>query len=423
MDSSLYIRQARLHGQEGLSDIAVRNGRIASIEPARPEPPPGNLSVIDAAGRLADRGFVNIHTHLDKANLLYRMTPELFGGTLEENREFLKRLKRAYRKEEVKERARTVIEEMITNGVTAIRTQVDVDPTARLAALEALLELKQEMASRITLQLSAFPQEGVLKAGARELMEEAMRLGADVVGGLPLVESSWDDRRRHIDILFEIARRFDRDIEAQVDESNNPQEFILPYLAEKALAEGMQGRASATHCIALSAVDDAVAARTIEAVAAAEMNVIITPSCNLITRFGLPEGVASRPNNSITRVKELLAAGARVAMGTDNIRDIFYPLGNGSMLREMHVLATTTRMTTNDEIDRLFEMASASGAAVMRLESGIEAGKPADLVVFDAATRRDALCGPGVISHVIRNGRETTRSYILTKEGDDTQCR
>jgi len=125
--------------------------------------------------------------------------------------------------------------------------------------------------------------------------------------------------------------------------------------------------------------------------------------------------VISRPNNSITRVKELLAAGVRVALGTDNIRDIFYPLGNGSMLREMHVLATTTRMTTDDDIDSLYQMATLNGAKIIGLEYGLEVGRRADLIVLEATNRRDALCGPGIIPHVIQNGREVASSSCSRK--------
>ena len=402
------LKNARTPAHDKPVDILVEDGVVSEVGALKGRG-------FDCKGLLLCSGFVNIHTHLDKADLLTRMRPDQFGKSLEENRKLLKTFKRDYTVEEIKERAGKVIREFVANGVTAIRTQVDVDSTGGLKPLKALKELKAE--SPVNLQVCAFPQQGVVDGKSREMVEEALKSGADLLGGLPLVEKTREEQTQHIDILFELAKKYDVDLEVQVDESNNPQDFLLPTLAEKTIENGWGGRVSATHCISLSAVDDKVAAETIKLVKAARMNVIVTPSANLITQFRIPDGVHSRPNNSITRVKELVEAGVNVALGTDNVRDIFYPLGNCSILREMHVLAAATRMTRADDPDSLFEMAGANGARIMGLNYGIKKGCLADFVLLDAKSRRDALNGRPVVPYVIRGGKMVCESKLEVKHG------
>jgi len=402
----LVVANARTD-EEKTVDIGIKDGIIVKIGKITEK----SKKRIDARGNAVVPGFVNIHTHLDKADLLSKMSRSQFGGTLEQNRELLKGFKRDYTIQNIKERARPVILEMVAHGCTAIRTQVDVDSTGGLVPLKALTELKEELKDVVTLQICAFPQEGVLKPGTRERLEEAAET-ADVIGGLPLIESDPDSQKEHVDILFEVAKKNNRDLEIQIDESNDPSDFLLPYLAQKTIDEGYEGRVSATHCISLSAVDDETAQKTIDLVKKAAINIIVTPSANLITRF--PD-VKRRPYNSITRVKELLEAGINVAIGTDNIRDIFFPLGNCSMLREMHCLATTTRMTAYGDEKKLFDMASVNGARIMGLGYGIAEGNAADLIVLNKGTLLGALDNLAFIPYVIKHGRLVSSTLLNTK--------
>jgi cytosine deaminase len=410
MGYDLIIRDARLKDHGPSVDIGIKDGKIHNI---------GNIKdtlfqdrEVKAEHNLVIPGFVNSHTHLDKADLLSKMKPSQFGGTLEENRRLIREFKENYTIAEVKERAGRVIREMAKGGITAIRTQVDVDPTAKLLPLKAICELRKEYARIVDIEICAFPQEGVFKPGVRELLEQALNGGADLLGGLPLVEKTGKKQKEHIDVLFQIAKKYDVELEVQIDESNNPEDFMLPYLVKKTIEEGYQGRVSATHCISLSKVDNRIANGVIKGAKEAEINIILTPSCNLITSF--PEIGGSRPYNSITRVRDLVENSVNVAMGTDNIRDIFYPLGNGSMIREMHVLATTTRMNRVEDVEHIFDMASLNGAKILNLDYGVDVGRQADLLITNSTTKRGVISSQEIIPYVVKNGRVVSVSRILS---------
>ena len=292
---------------------------------------------------------------------------------------------------------------MLSKGITAIRTQVDVDPTAGLVPVKSLLKLKEKFKDRAYIEISAFPQEGVVDEAKRDLMEKAIELGADVVGGLPLVEEKGKEKR-HLEILFELAKQYNKKLDIQVDETNDPRMSILPDVIKKTEEENFAGRVTVTHAIALSRFPTEEAIQMIQQMKALKINVIVTPSANMITRFAEINDLWIRPSNSITRVTELYDNGVNVALGTDNVRDIFYPFGNCSMIRELHMLVSATRMTTRDYIDAALEMATTNGAKLLGLNYGIEEGRQADIIITDGTSKLDILNSDETIPCVIKNG-------------------
>ena len=394
---SLVIKNARINDTT-ISDIGINNGKIEKIGKLN-----NGETNIDANKHYVISGFVNSHCHLDKSNLLDKMTEDHLGKTLEENRLLLKKLKSSYSESDIEKRATDTIERMLSKGITAIRTQVDVDPTAGLVPIKSLLKIKNKFKDRVYLEISAFPQEGVVDEEKRELMEKAIELGADVVGGLPLVEEKGNEKR-HLEILFEIAKQYNKDLDIQVDETNDPRMSILPEVIKKTKEENFNGRVTVTHAIALSRFPSEKAMQMIQQMKALNINVIVTPSANMITRFAEINDLWIRPSNSITRVTELYDNGINVAIGTDNVRDIFYPFGNCSMIRELHMLVSATRMTTRDYIDAAISMATTNGAKLLGLNYGIEEGRQADIIITDGMSKLDILNSDETIPCVIKNG-------------------
>ena len=395
---SLVIQNARINDTT-ISDIGINNGKIEKIGKLK-----DGKTNINANKHYVISGFVNSHCHLDKSNLLDKMTEDHLGKTLEENRLLLKKLKSSYSEPDIEKRATDTIERMLSKGITAIRTQVDVDPTAGLVPTKSLLKIKNKFKDRVYLEISAFPQEGVVDEAKRELMEKAIELGADVVGGLPLVEEKGKEKR-HLEILFELAKEHNKKLDIQVDETNDPRMSILPEVIKKTKEENFNGRVTVTHAIALSRFPSEKAMQMIQQMKNLNINVIVTPSANMITRFSEINDLWIRPSNSITRVTELYDNGINVALGTDNVRDIFYPFGNCSMIRELHMLVSATRMTTRDYIDGALAMATTNGAKLLGLNYGIEEGRQADIIITDGTSKLDILNSDETIPCVIKNGK------------------
>ncbi|HOG74575.1 MAG TPA: amidohydrolase family protein [Methanofastidiosum sp.] len=394
----IIIKNAKIN-ENTISDIGIRNGAIEKLGKLE-----NGLKTIDAEGKFVLNGFVNSHCHLDKSNLLDKMGEGQFGKSLEENRRLLKELKSTYSKKDIQGRASIAIEKMLAKGVTAIRTQVDVDSTCGLVPIEALLQVKKKYEGRVSIEISAFPQEGVVGDEKNELMEKAIEKGANVVGGLPLVEDK-TNQKKHLNLIFEIAKKYGKSLDIQVDESNDPRTSILPELIKKTSEEKFFNRVNVTHAISLSRFPTQKALGYIDEMARLGMSVIVTPSANMITRFVEESDVWMRPSNSITRVTELCDKGIQVSLGTDNIRDIFYPFGNCSMIRELHMLISATRMTSKDHIDKAFEMATINGAKLLGLNYGIEPGKDADLIITNSFSKIDILNNDEIVPCTIKNGK------------------
>ena len=249
----MIIRRVRLDDEQPCVDIGIRGERIAAIE--------GHLDregcdEIDAEGRVALPGFIEPHLHLDKA-FFHRRLPTRFG-TLDEAIKVTGVLKGRQVRSDVLLRSRRVIDMAIANGTTLIRAHPDVDPIQGLIGVETALELRQEYRDLIDIQIVAFPQEGILKSkGVPALMQQALKLGADVVGGCPYNEFTWDDTRAHIDQVFEIALEHGRDVDMHADFSDHAtdQRFAAAgYIARKTIELGYQGRVALGHVTSLASL-------------------------------------------------------------------------------------------------------------------------------------------------------------------------
>jgi cytosine deaminase len=407
MELDLVIRRANVVGLEKIKDIAIEDGRIVKICDEVEE---FGEEEVDARGRLTSPGFVDAHMHLDKA-LLGQETPNV-SGTLREAIEIMGRKKREFKVETVKERAVRVVKMAVGNGTTTLRTNVDVDPIVGLTGLEALLHVKEECSDLADIQIVAFPQEGMTNIeGAEELLREAMKRRADVVGGIPALDP---DPQQHIDKIFSIARDFGVDISMHIDESDDPRDLTLEYYAEKAIEEEYPRNMTAGHCCSLAAVDDGVASRVIRKVCEAGINVVALPSTNLYLQ-GRGDNYPIR--RGITRVRELLNAGVNVLYASDNIRDPFNPFGNANMLELALILAHGAHMGGMDDLETIFRMGTVNAARAVGIKEdyGIEEGKKADIVVLDAQSPQEAIISRSKALYVIKNGDLIVEDGKLTR--------
>jgi cytosine deaminase len=411
----LIIRNAQLRHTQETCDIGVVDGQIATIEPRISQ---RGQREIEADGRLTVPTFIEPHVHLDKALISGSVRPNR-SGTLDEAIEIIWERKRTYTIEDIVNRASKVLRWGIRHGTTIFRTHVDVDTIGGLVPMEALLEVKRRFAGIIRLQIVAFPQEGIVHhPGTAELLRKAMKMGADVVGGMPFNEWTPGDRQQHIDICFQIAREFGADIDMHVDETDDPSARTLELVAAKTIQENYQGRVTAVHTCALAAYDDAHAAWVIDLVKKASLHMITNPATNLMLQ-GRLDGEPRR--RGITRVKELLAAGVNVAYGQDCLQDTFYPtFGQADPLEVGLIAAHAAQMSLPQEIEVLFDMATDHAARALRLKGyGIEVGHPADINIIDAPTIQEAFRTQADRRFVIARGKvlaETRTETILNIE-------
>ncbi len=382
--------------------------RVVASRPSPRESPGPPSRKLDAAGHLTTPSFVEPHIHLDKV-LTAGRARENTTNAFEEAIAIMREVKRAYTVEDVADRATQVIHWLVGHGVTLVRSYVDVDTIVGLTALEGVLVARERCRRLAHVELIAFPQEGIwCDPGTDELMRRAVESGADVVGGMPFAEMIESDSDRHIDFAFALARRFDRDVQMHVDESDDPGARTLHAVAVAAIKAGWHGRVTADHATALAAYDDNYAARVMSLVARARMNVVVLPT--KLMRGGVRDKEPRR--RGITRVKELLAAGVNVAYGQDVIQDGFLPVfGTGDPLQVGFLLAFAAQFSSRASIETLYDMATVNGARIMRRpDYGLEVGRRADLVVVDAPSVHEAYRTQPPRLAVLHDGRVVARN-------------
>jgi cytosine/creatinine deaminase len=321
----------------------------------------------------------------------------------------------------MKARAREAILWEVAQGTGLIRSHVDVcDPP--LTALRALIELREELRDLVELQLIAFPQDGVLSyPNGKELMREAMRLGCDVIGGIPHYEWTREDGVEEVHFLFDLARETGAPIDLHCDETDDEQSRFLEVVAARTMRDGMEGRVVAGHTTAMGSYNDAYAFKLLQILKRAGVTIIANPLDNIVLQGRFDTYPKRR---GMTRVKELDAAGVNVACGHDSIMDPWYPLGRGSMLDALSMLVHVAQMTGRAELFRAWEMVTMNPARAAGVEAGITEGGPANFVVFDAADEAEAIRLRPAARWVVRHGRlvaETEPARSVVHEGGESR--
>ena len=399
----IILRQGRLlhsSGQIETVDIAIQDGKIAAIAPRIDGT--ANLE-LTAHSQLISPPFVESHIHLDSA--LTAGNPRWNqSGTLFEGIEIWRDYKQNLSLDNVKQRAIATLKQQAAQGVLFVRSHADVSETS-LTALQALLEVREEVKDWMTLQVVAFPQDGIYGNPKNdELIEEAMRMGADVVGGIPHYELTREDGVRSVQRIFELAEQYDRLIDIHCDEIDDDQSRFLEVVAACAIRTEMGSRVTASHTTAFGSYNNAYAFKLLGFLQRTQLNFIANPLIN-ITLQGRTDTYPKR--RGVTRVKELWQQGKNVSLGHDCVQDPWYSLGTGNMLDVASMAVHVCQMTGTSEIDACYDMVTQNGAKTLHIEKdyGIEVGKPANLIVLDADDRYDAIRRRAIVRFVISQGK------------------
>ncbi|MFP7476929.1 cytosine deaminase [Terribacillus saccharophilus] len=396
----MIITNAKLRNREGLWQIQITEGKIEriapSIEASRDE------QIMDVQGNLVLPPFIEPHIHLDTT--LTAGEPNWNeSGTLFEGIQRWAERKELLTLEDVKTRAKQALKWQIAQGIQHVRTHVDVtDP--ELTALKALLEVKEEMASYVDLQLVAFPQEGILSyPNGEELLEESLRMGADVVGGIPHYEFTREYGVESLQTAFKLAQKYDRLVDIHCDEIDDEQSRFVEVVAAEAHRYGMGERVTASHTTAMGSYNDAYTSKLFRLLKLSNINMVANPLVNIHLQGRFDTYPKRR---GITRVKELQEAGINVCFGHDDIFDPWYPLGTGNMLQVLHMGIHVTQLMGYDQIVNSIDMITANSARTLHIEDkyGIEEGKPANLIVLEAENEYEAIRKQAAVLYSVRNG-------------------
>ena len=399
----LLLQGARLPGAQDdanglapLADLGIDSGVFVAVDGTTQA-----RETIDLGGRLVTPPLVEPHIHLDAVLTVGQPRPNV-SGSLFEGIELWGERVQSLTVEEVKTRAREVLRWQLANGVQHVRTHVDVcDPDLR--ALHALVELREEARGTVDLQIVAFPQQGILGFdGGRDLMRDAVELGADVVGAIPHYELTREDGVESVRFAFALAQEFGLQVDIHCDETDDEHSRFIEVMTAETIRLGMTGRVTASHTTAMGSYNAAYAYRLIRNIARAKLHMVVNPLDNSVLQGRFDVGPVRR---GLTRVKELQAAGVNVAIGHDSVMDPWYPLGYGDPMQAALILAHVGHMSGDAELRRLIDMVTTAPAAALGLaDYGIRVGGSADLVVHDAPSESDALRLPSRRFLVIRGG-------------------
>lgn len=398
--TSLLLRHGRLVDDPKTTvDIAIADGVIVAIAP---ELDFAADQTLDLAGQLVSPPFVESHIHLDSA-LTAGQPRWNQSGTLFEGIEIWSERKQSLTMADVQERAIAALKMQASKGVLFVRSHADVSEPSQ-TPLKALLAVREAVKDWLTLQVVAFPQDGVYSnPDNAKRLEDAVKLGADVVGGIPHYELTREDGVKSIQYIFDLAERYDRLIDIHCDEIDDDQSRFLEVVAAEAMRRGMGDRVTASHTTALGSYNDAYAFKLMGFLKRANINFVSNPLINL-TLQGRTDTYPKR--RGLTRVKEIWQNGLNLSLGHDCIQDPWYSLGTGNLLEVASMAVHACQMTGRDELAACYNMITQFGAKTLHItdQYGVAVGKPANLITLDAADAIAAIRDRATVRHVISRG-------------------
>ena len=390
------IRDARLPEGGEPVDIGILGGRVAAIGRGLPFDGPADA----AGGKLVCAGLVETHVHLDKSAIMDRCTCR--KGTLQEAVAQCKQAKQSFTEQDVYDRAARTLERAVLHGTTRMRTHVEVDPRVGLVSLRALQQLKRDWADVVDLELCVFPQEGLLDdPGCDAVLVSALEAGCDLIGGAPYV-----DRASHGQIarIFELADRFDMDIDLHLDFDLDPAQADIDEVCRLTERSGRGGRVAIGHATKLSAMPPARFDAAARRLAGAGVAVTVLPATDL---FLMGQDASENVPRGVAPAHRLLRHGVTCSISTNNVLNPFTPFGDGSLLRIANLFANVAQIADADGLADCFAMVTDRAAQLMRRPYGIAVGAPADLVLFDAETPAQAVAELAPARWGFKAGRRT----------------
>jgi len=408
---NLLIKNVRIENAEQLSCIRIEQGRFAEIEPTL-EPRDGER-VVDYQGKLALPPIIESHVHLDSA-LTAGQPRYNESGTLFEGIEVWSERKRSLTVDDVKERVGRAVRQQARFGIQFVRSHVDVtDP--ELTALRALLELREELRDDITLQLVAFPQEGIDSfPNGRALMRKAAEMGVDAIGAIPHFEFTREYSVSSLNFAMELAQEFNLLVDVHCDEIDDEASRGLETLATRAYEAGIGERVTASHTTAMHSYNNAYFIRLLRLLQMSGINFVSNPLVNTHLQGRMDTYPKRR---GVTRVKELTDAGLNVSFGQDDIVDPWNPLGTGNLRDVVLNGLYVTQMMGHQQIVDSYRFITHNAARTLQLEEyGIEVGKPANFIVFDANDWVEALSFNADVLASYRGGRELYKAEPARRE-------
>jgi cytosine deaminase len=389
----LLVRDVRPLGGPA-RDLLVQDGRITQV--AERLQAPAAATVLDGRGHLALPGLVDAHAHLDKTLWGLPWRPHTAGDGLAAliDNEHRGRAELARSGVTVAQRAGNLLGAYVAAGTSHIRSHVDVDTVAGLDSLHGVMEARAAVAGQVTVELVAFPQSGLLvRPGTTELLEAAVRAGAELVGGLD--PAGFDHRPvEHLDAIFAIAGRHGCGLDLHLHDGGELGAFTIDLVVERTRALGLAGKVTVSHAFCLAEVPEPRLGRLVEGLAAAGVSLTTVAPGN-------------RPPLPLARLR---AAGVAVGLGCDGIRDLWSPWGDGDPLGRAALLAWRAGARRDQDLAAALEVATVDGAAVLGLDGyGLEPGCAADLVLVPAATLGEAVVAHPPRSLVLKAGRVVSR--------------
>lgn len=379
------------------------------IENIAPDLSQDGATVYQGEGKVVLPGLVEGHIHLDKALIADRAQNK--SGTLMEAIEVTGKLKTTFTKQDIHERASRALEMIVSKGSTFVRSHPEFDPSTDMRAIEVMLDLKSEWQKYIDIQLVAFPQEGIIqRPGTKEMIIEAMRMGADVVGGVPYNDT---DAKEHIDIVFEIAKQFDKDIDLHQDFKDDYHGQSIEYLCHKTIAEGYHGRVNVGHLTTLATMPEDELDKIIQLMAEADISVFALPMTDL--HLG-GRGDKTNVRRLVTPIRKLRDGGVNVSLASNNIRNPFTPYGNGDLLQVAMLAIPVAHLGGADDIGTVLPMITSNPARALKLKNyGLEIGNRADIVLLNTDRFENAIIDIPERLMVFKNGQLTVETTYRKK--------